>query len=95
MYDKITHKQMLYNECFENCDVIIIDEISMIDGKKKLDKIIKRVRYVNKHNITNKHITKLFFVVIVCNHLLLVHQQAIFLIVVNLKNWKNIQSYVN
>ena len=94
IYDKMTHKHMLYNDCFEKCDYIIIDEIAMIDGKK-LDEIYKRVRYINKHKISNKIITKLF----ICGDCLQLpsidSKTGSFLIVVNLNILKNINIHVN
>ena len=39
---------MLSNELFETCDFIVIDEISMIDGKT-FDIIINRLKYINQH----------------------------------------------
>ena len=46
-YDEETKKKYLKNNELEQADYIVIDEISMIDGRK-FDEIIKRIKFVNK-----------------------------------------------
>ena len=47
-YDDEVKKSFLKNEDLNTCDYIVIDEISMIDGHK-FDDIIIRLKYVNEH----------------------------------------------
>ena len=47
----IQNKKLLIkdsNTCFNDCEYIVIDEISMIDGAK-FDEITKRISFINKH----------------------------------------------
>ena len=60
------NKYMLSNELFETCDFIVIDEISMIDGKT-FDIIINRLKYINDHKESSGNIN--LIIVGDCMHL--------------------------